>query len=180
MGDQKNLAPQGHQTNTGLGAVQIGHAGRDVKIKQVMAPPPAEYELQARFHQATGIRCGRPARAQLEQLMEHHGFSSWQLSRAWNAGALVWDQRAGRLRVGSRRFDLVVGWTGVASFSLAWVIGMVMSIGLHGEPGHPFVSLLAAGGCLAWVGSLLLMMFMFIWPQHVARQAEQALGRGLS
>jgi len=107
--------------------------------------------------------------------MEHHGFTSWQLCRAWNSGALVWDQRAGRLRVSSRKFDLVVGWTGVAGFSLAWLIGMAMSLGLLGKPGHQFVSLVAAGWCIAWVGSLMMMMFMFIWPQHIALHVERAL-----
>lgn len=161
--------------NMGHCAIQVGRADGDVTIVQMPASPPTESELQARFERATGIRCGRAVRERMEHLMENHGFTSWELSRAWKASALVSDRQTAQLRRDFGRLDLLMGWTGMAMATLYFLAGMLESVLLLRDALFMYMPIAAALGCLLYVGTLGFFFYVFIWPQHTAKRVTVAL-----
>lgn len=147
-------------------------AGRDVVKHIYLAPELTEVELQARFQQLTGIDCNRLARAQLEMLLERHGFTVKELFEAWRMNSLVWDQKDGRLKAVSGRIDMFVGWAGMIGLSFTFVVASFL-VFFHPDAGlWKAVYIVLGAASFVWLSRRLLLST--VWPQMVARRAEKA------
>lgn len=163
------------QENSGEGAIQI--KGDHVTVMQIgkLLTSLTESTLQANFYAATGIRCGKKVRIQLEFLMEEHGFNYYELARAWNTHSIVDDRKTGRLRVTSRAFDLTMGWGGVA---ISTVMLMAFLIGIMGgDLTHrsPYTNVIAIGLISGFLGVVFVFAYTFLHPQKVAKRVANAL-----
>ncbi|MDP3652446.1 MAG: hypothetical protein Q8R67_12260 [Rhodoferax sp.] len=167
------------QSNSGESAIQIGQVAGAVNIVQLtkLLTQMAEYQHQANFYAATGIRCGAKVRQQFDYLMEEHDFTSHELGRAWKTMALVArrTKEYPNLHNASRNLDLTVGWTGIAFFTFVFVFMLGQMITLLQQKDYQWVTFGIAIGLIPYLGSLVLFSRTFLIPQQTAKRAAEAL-----
>lgn len=158
------------------GTVTGDVAGRDVVKNIHVGPERPESELQAAFKRDTGIHCGRDVRLQMERLMDHHGFTSQELARAWKAGSMVWHEPTKRLRSSAGKLDMVVGWTGTALLTVVLVLALVDTMMRMPGPFLKPATLLVT--CLVYLAVARGILLTTIFPQVTARRVEKILSEG--
>lgn len=170
------MAEEEKQKNSGDGAIQIN--GDNVTVVQIgpLLTSLAESQLQANFFVATGMRCSKEVRLQMEHLMEEHGFTSRELARAWNAHVIAEQRKTKKLIFTSRKFDLTIGWFGIGLTTLTFISLMVQLIARYGSGNRLYASIAAAGLLASYAAILALFFWSFIWPQHTAKRVQVALG----
>lgn len=159
--------------NTYHGAINGDAAGRDVVKHIYMAPELTESELQAKFQRDTGIHCNRPARAQLETLLEHHGFTVKKLQQAWRMNSMVWSKEDGRLKATSGGIDMFIGWAGMIGLTLMFVV-VSSFVFTHPDAGW-WKAIYSVVGMISFMTAARYLLLSTIWPQSVARRAEKAI-----
>lgn len=159
--------------NTYHGAINGDAAGRDVVKHIYMAPELTESELQAKFQRDTGIDCNRPARAQLETLLEHHGFTVKELQQAWRMSSMVWSKEDARLKATSGGIDMFIGWAGMIGLTLMFVM-LSFFVFFHSDAGW-WKAVYSVFGMIVFLAAARYLLLSTIWPQLVARRAEKAI-----
>lgn len=133
-----------------------------------------EEEEQERFERATGISCGKEARAALRYLLEEGHFTRKQLASAWRADSLVWDVDRQQLRAAPSRLEEIYGMTVVligAAFLLVFVASLVIT-------GPTLTLYEAAGMALIIVAFGIVCPFAatrMVRPNRIARRARQVV-----
>ena len=150
------------------GTVMGDVAARDIVKNIHVGPERPESELQASFKRHTGIHCGRDARLQMERLMDHHGFTSQELARAWKAGSMVWHEPTKRLKSSARKLDMIFGWTGALLLTVVLVLALVDT--MMRMPG-PFLK-------PVYLAATTAVLLTTILPQATARRVEKVLSGG--
>ncbi|MGQ0711625.1 MAG: hypothetical protein ACT4NV_17975 [Rhodoferax sp.] len=163
------------QVSTGDGAIQIrGDRATVIQIGKLLNSLN-ESTLQANFFAATGIRCGKNVRLQLEMLMEEHGFHYHELARAWVTHAIVDDRKTGQLRVSSREVDLVFGWLGFLFFFGAFTLLLVVFLWADHKSRSMYNTSMAVLFMSCSLAAMVYFVRSHLHPQQVAKRVERAL-----
>jgi hypothetical protein len=163
---QKIKRNEGQFTQTGDVIVCNGAAECPLRDK-----PESQQQLD--FARATGIWCPASTRALLEALMRECGFTGRELSLAWKAGSLGWDNEQNRLIIRAPLIEALFGWTMTALMVCYYVLAiapiwLAEKRGLDGMLAFVAVSAVFIG--CTW----LLGRFIFR-PRRVALRLQRVL-----
>lgn len=137
----------------------------------VQLPPPSEEQLQHDFAQRTGIDCNKHARAWLQQLMEHHGFTARELASSWKANSIGWDKERNAPRVCTPWLEAAFAYL-VAGVLGLWCLSMAV-LSIWAGPDHLPTRMAVYALCLVYLGICWLVARFTLWPRRVALRVRR-------
>lgn len=155
-------------------------AARDINnthmtvVQFALLPPPSEEKLQHEFAQLTGIHdCPKEARAWLQQLMEHHGFTARELAVSWWAKSIGWDKQRNTPCINTPRLEAFFAYGVVAIVGL---FCLLVAAALIWGDGNHWQMLAVYGFCAIYLGVCWMANRFMLWPRRVALRVRRAEG----